>query len=159
MSGAVHTLLHFNIVLLTQRHVLYQDLFVCLLHVCNNFLTVWIWNVYRGADKSLSRPWRKQANVSVRMAWISFGALPCRKRNLMTARVSMLLKSRASLTCFRACFLPGRDKDLSAPRYGSLNIWSCILEHRGSFRTCCVGDNPVSCRWRAIRWFVNDIWF
>ena len=35
----------------------------------------------------------------------------------MTARVSMLLKSRASLTCFRACFLPGRTKDLSAPRY------------------------------------------
>ena len=51
------------------------------------------------------------------MAWISFGALPCRKRNSMTTRVSMLLKSRASLTCFRACFLPGRAKDLSAPRY------------------------------------------
>jgi len=33
----------------------------------------------------------------------------------MTTRVSMLLKSRASLTCFRACFLPGRAKDLSAP--------------------------------------------
>jgi len=29
----------------------------------------------------------------------------------------LLLKSRASLTCFRACFLPGRAKDLSAPRY------------------------------------------
>ena len=39
------------------------------------------------------------------------------KKNLMTARVSMLLKSRASLTCFRACFLPGRAKDLSAPQY------------------------------------------
>jgi len=35
----------------------------------------------------------------------------------MTARVSMLLKSRGSLTCFRASFLPGRAKDLSAPRY------------------------------------------
>ena len=70
----------------------------------------------RGADKSLARPGRKQANVSVRMAWISFGALPSRKRNLMTARVSILLKSRASLTCFRACFLPGRAKNLSAPR-------------------------------------------
>jgi len=43
------------------------------------------------------------------MAWISFSALPCReKKNFMTVRVSMLLKSRASLTCFRACFLPGR---------------------------------------------------
>jgi len=36
--------------------------------------------LYRGADKSLARPGRKQANVSVRMAWISFGALPCRKK-------------------------------------------------------------------------------
>jgi len=71
---------------------------------------------YRGADKSLARPGRKQTNASVRMAWISFGALPCRKKKyLMTARVSMLLKSRESLTCFRACFLPGRAKDLSAP--------------------------------------------
>jgi len=33
--------------------------------------------------------------VSVRMAWISFGTLPCRKENLMTARVFMLLKSCA----------------------------------------------------------------
>ena len=73
--------------------------------------------VYGGADKSLARPGRKQASVSVRMAWISFGALPCReKKNLMTARVSMLLKSRASLIYFRACFLPGRAKDLLAPR-------------------------------------------
>jgi len=37
---------------------------------------------YRGADKSLARPGRKQANISVRMAWISFGALPCKKKKL-----------------------------------------------------------------------------
>ena len=77
--------------------------------------------MYKGADKSLARPGRKKANVSVRMAWISLGALPCRKKNLMTARVSMLLKSRASLTCFVACFLPGRAKDFSAP-------WYCLEE-------------------------------
>ena len=36
-------------------------------------------------------------NVFIRMAWICFGALPFRKKkNFMTARVSMLLKSRAS---------------------------------------------------------------
>ena len=73
--------------------------------------------LYRGADKSLALPGRKQDNVPVRMARISFGALSCRGEKLMTARVSMLLKSRASLTCFRACFLPGRAKDLSAPLY------------------------------------------
>ena len=72
---------------------------------------------YRGADKSLARPGRKQANVSVRMAQISFGTLPCRKRNLMMAHVSILLKSRASLTRFWACFIPGRAKDLSVPWY------------------------------------------
>ena len=72
---------------------------------------------YRVVDKSLARPGRKQANVSVRMALISFGPSPCRGEggNLMTARVSMLLKSRASLKCFRACFFPGRANDLSAP--------------------------------------------
>jgi len=75
----------------------------------------------RGADKSLARPGKKQANVPVRMAWISFDALPCRGKKMMTARVSMLLKSRASLTCFRDCFLTVRAKDLSAPRY------NCVL--------------------------------
>jgi len=48
--------------------------------------------------------------------------MPCRKNNLLTARVLILLKSRASLTCFRACFLPSRAKDLSAPRHLSLNF-------------------------------------
>ena len=38
----------------------------------------WDGGLYRGADKSLAGPGKKQANVSVRMAWISFGALPCR---------------------------------------------------------------------------------
>jgi len=38
--------------------------------------------MYRGADKSLARPGRKQANVSVRMACISFGAFPCKKKKL-----------------------------------------------------------------------------
>jgi len=51
--------------------------------------------------------------------WREFPSAPClaRENNLMTTRVSVLLKSRASLTCFRACFLPGRDNDLLAPRY------------------------------------------
>ena len=62
----------------------------CLLFKCNR-------TDYRCADKTLARPGRKQANVSVRVAWISFGALPCRKKNLMTVRGTMLLKSRASL--------------------------------------------------------------
>jgi len=50
--------------------------------------------------------------------WREFSSAPCLARGgggvLMTARVSMLLKSRVSLTYFRACFLPGRAQDLSA---------------------------------------------
>jgi len=43
----------------------------------------------------------------------------------------MLLKSRASLTCFRACFLPGRAKDLSAPRYKyKLQQLVCVKESK-----------------------------
>jgi len=38
--------------------------------------------MYRGADKSLALPGKEQANVSVRMVLISFGALPCRKKKL-----------------------------------------------------------------------------
>ena len=83
-------------------------------------ISSWIWSIISGVVTVLGRPgrgatqvekspslnWATQfltvahygacsPNVSVRMAWISFGALPC-KKNLMTARVSMLLKSRAS---------------------------------------------------------------
>ena len=39
-------------------------------------------NYYRDAGKSLARPRKKQENVCVRMAWISFGALPCKKKKL-----------------------------------------------------------------------------
>jgi len=56
------------------------------------------------------------------LGWREFPSVPCLAggKNLMTAHVSMLLKSRASLTCFRTCFLSGRDKDLSAPRVRTL---------------------------------------
>jgi len=49
--------------------------------------------------------------------WHEFPSSPCLVGKKLTARVSMMLKSRAFLTCFRACFLPGRAKDLLAPRY------------------------------------------
>ena len=50
--------------------------------------------------------------------WRKFPSALCfAGKNLMTARISILLKLRASLTCFRACCLPGRAKDLSLPQY------------------------------------------
>jgi len=68
--------------------------------------------------------------------WLEFPSAPCLAGgggggNLMTAHVSMLLKSRASLTCFRACFLPGRAKDLSAPRYVSHSTLICAFKNFG----------------------------
>jgi len=67
----------------------------------------------------LIRPWPHQEGDKLMFLseWREFPSAPClaeKKKNLMTARVS-LLKSRASLTCFRACFLPGQAKVLSAP--------------------------------------------
>jgi len=79
--------------------------FICKINLCLGWICLRFLLYYRGADKFLARPSRKQTVASVRMAWISFGALPCRKTNFVTALVSMLLKSRASLTCFRAHFL------------------------------------------------------
>jgi len=62
-----------------------------------------------------------------------FPSAPClaeKKKNLMTASVSMLLKSRGSLVCFRAFFLPGRAKDL--PAAGNLvSRTSVFIPHRG----------------------------
>jgi len=61
------------------------------------------------------------------MAWISFGALLAGGKNFDDSSVSMLLNSRASLICFRACFLPCRDKDFSAPRYYGAVYSYCYL--------------------------------
>jgi len=60
--------------------------------------------------------------------WREFPSAPClAEKKLMTARVSMLLKSRASLTYFWACVLPGRAKDLSARRCVRITSWSCTI--------------------------------
>jgi len=85
--------------------------------------------------------------------WRKFPSAPglAEEKNVMKAGVSMLLQSRASLTCFRACFLPGQAKDLPAPRDNSLsafeklrNATTCFLmsvrlstrmEQLGSHRT------------------------
>ena len=83
-------------------------------------ISLWIWSIISSVVTVLGRPgrgesqveksprliWATQfltaysgscsANVYIRMAWISFVALPCRKKkNLMTACITMLLKSHA----------------------------------------------------------------
>ena len=89
-------------------------------------ISSWIWSIISGVvtvlgashvEKSPRLNWATQfltvaydsacsLNVSIRMAWISFGALPCRgEKNLTTAHVSMLLKSCTSpdMLLFNLC--------------------------------------------------------
>ena len=70
------------------------------------------WKMYRGADKSLARPGRKQAGKHVRDA---------RDFNIEARAVIVFFlqgkapeEIHAILTETLACFLPGRGKDLSA---------------------------------------------
>ena len=76
---------------------------------------------YRGADKSLARPGRKQSRKHVRDA-----------RDINNIETRAVVKFfyfvqgkapkeiHAILTEMLACFLPGRAKDLSAPQYTGL---------------------------------------
>jgi len=72
--------------------------------------------MYRGANKSLARPGRKQAQKHVRDA---------RGYNIEMRAVKFLFflqgkapkEIHAILTETLACFLPGRAKDLSVPLY------------------------------------------
>ena len=73
---------------------------------------------YRGADKSLTRQGRKQAQKHVRDAR-DFNNIETRA----VIKFSFFLQGKAPkeihaiLTETLACFLPGRAKDLSAPLY------------------------------------------
>jgi hypothetical protein len=80
---------------------------------------------YRGADKSLARPGSKQANVSVRMAWIYFGALPCRGKNTWWRLASSCCWIRVRrLTCFLSASV--RQKEL-AIRHMKRSLFPTIL--------------------------------
>jgi len=71
--------------------------------------------MYRGADKSLARPGRKQARKYVRGAR-DFNNIETRAVTKFFSLQGKAPKEiRAILTETLACFLPGRAKDLSAP--------------------------------------------
>jgi len=75
----------------SRRNKTYRGILICsdTIHALKNAK-----RTYRGADKSLVRPERKQANVSVRMAWISFGALSCTKNLDNSSRLDVVEISR-----------------------------------------------------------------
>jgi len=74
--------------------------------------------LYRGADKSLARKGKKQARKHVRDAR-DFNNIETRA----VIKVFFSLQGKAQkeihaiVTETLACFIPGRDKDLSAPLY------------------------------------------
>jgi len=72
-------------------------------------------NMYRGADKSLARPGRKQAQKHVRDAR-DFNNIETRAViKLFFLQGKVPKEIHAILTDTLACFLPGWAKDLSAP--------------------------------------------
>ena len=82
-----------------------------------------IYGLHRGADKSLSRPGRKQSRKHVRDAsdFNKTETRPFIKFIFLQGKAPKEI--HAILTETLACFLPGRAKDLSAPLY-ALNIES-----------------------------------
>jgi len=81
---------------------------------------------YRGADKSLAPPGRKQARKHVREAR-DFNNIETRAAIKFPFPQGKAPKEiHAILTETLACFLPGRAKDLSAP----LSMWSTVHVYR-----------------------------
>jgi len=74
--------------------------------------------IYRGADKSLARPGRKQAQKHVRDAH-DFNNIETQTviKFFFFLQGKVPKEIHAILTEILACFLPGRAKDLSAPLY------------------------------------------
>ena len=90
----------------------------------NLFKNIYIYNLglYRGADKSLARPGRKQARKYVRDARFQ------QYRDASCHQVFFFLQSKAPkeihaiMTETLACFIPGQANDLSALLYFILGI-------------------------------------
>ena len=78
---------------------------------------------YRGADKSLARPGRKQARKHVRDAR-DFNNIETRAviKYFFFLQGKAPKEIHAILTETLACFLPGRAKDLSAPLYCKVEV-------------------------------------
>ena len=120
-----------------QKYMLLAIQSAQLSHILNSDRKLYRILQIRGADKFLARPGRKQVNVSVRMAWFSFSALPCRgKKNLMTASLSMSLKSLASLHASElVSFLVGLG---SSQNLGTKHFENMDTRPYGFYETICI---------------------
>jgi len=108
----------------------------------------------QGAVKSLARPGRKQANVSVGMAWISFGALLCWKKKLDdSSRLDVVEIAR--VPDMLPSLFPSRSGYglistvvylLNKPNCSEMsNEWShvCSLQETGVSRRSTVGESRL----------------
>ena len=78
--------------------------------------------MYRGADKSLAQPGRKQAWKHVRDAR-EFNKIEMQAViKFLFLRGKVPKEIHATLTETLACSLPGRANDLSAPLYNECNV-------------------------------------
>jgi len=85
--------------------------------ICADLTGVWRNVLYRGADKSLSRPGGKRAQKHVREA-CDFNNIETSCRQVFSPLQGKVPKEiPAILTVTLTCFLPGQAKDLSAPLY------------------------------------------
>ena len=72
---------------------------------------------YRCADKSLARPARKQATFPTFCGTWRFITTFTRVHHLSVPEPNQSISLPFTLLIGAACFLPGRAKDLSAPRF------------------------------------------
>ena len=104
-------------------------------------------NLYMDADKSLARRRRKQDNISIRMAWISFGALPCRGKKTWWQLASRCCWNRARP--WRASkpvsFLVGLRTYQCPPRYCDPTAFAGMLAEFCEVARCQTPHTPRLC--------------
>ena len=81
--------------------------------------------LYRGADKSLARPGRKQATFLTFYGTWRFITTFTTVHHLSLPWPSQSILLPITLLTGAACFIPGRAKDLPAPRFID-SFWKCV---------------------------------
>jgi len=102
---------------------------------------------YRGADKSLARPGRKQARKHVMDARV-FNKIEMRAVfRFLFLQGEAPKEIHAILTETLPCFLPGRAKDLSAPLYNNHTVTSLLSSEYTNFVSSI--ERPDQSKWQS----------
>jgi len=97
-----------------------------MIYIVTHFIEIKVQLQYRGADKSLARPGRKQARKHVRGAR-DFNNIETRAviRSPLPMQGRAPKEIHAILTETLACFLPGRAEDLISTPYNPVPLSNC----------------------------------